>query len=211
MNEMTDAHFAQIERAIKHAKNILARFGYPDDIRTVMVVGFLSQNIEHHEAMLSLCRSGHVGSAFALARSIFEGVYRGMWINLCANAEQIASFNRDDRFPVNMTQMAKDIDAAYRAEGFFESLRSRGWESLCSYTHSGLLQLGRRFTQADVAPNYSEEEIYEVSTTTTTLILLLVGKFLAVQGHSAECLDAEALVDTYGPRSNQNADEVLPA
>ena len=36
------------------------------------VVGLVDQMIEHHEAILQLIRSGKVGSAFALAGSMFE-------------------------------------------------------------------------------------------------------------------------------------------
>ena len=38
----------------------------------------------------------------------------------------------------------------------------------------------------------------------TTVILLLVGKFLAVQGHDTDCREAEALIGTYGPAARQN-------
>ncbi len=65
--------------------------------------------------MLLLCRNGLLGSAFALGRSIVESMYRGMWINFCATDAQLAEFNRDDRFPVKMPQMAREIDVKYRA------------------------------------------------------------------------------------------------
>jgi len=45
------------------------------------VIGFIDQIIEHHESMLLLLRNGRTGSAFDLASSVVEGVYRGMWIN----------------------------------------------------------------------------------------------------------------------------------
>jgi hypothetical protein len=98
-----------------------------------------------------------------------------------------------------MPDMAKAIDEAYRAYGFFEDLRKRGWAALCSYTHSGMLQLGRRFREHKVQPNYDDREIYEATTTVTTCILLLAGKFLAYQNHAAECTAVEALVGIYGP------------
>jgi len=62
-----------------------------------------------------------------------------------------------------------------------------------------MLQLGRRFTGHNVQPSYSEAEILEVTTAATTLVLLLVGKFLAVQGHDSDCQQAEALTGSYGP------------
>ena len=162
------------------------------------MIGFIDQMIEHHDAMLLLIRSGKVGSAFALARSIVESMYRGLWINFCATDAEIQDFERSDGLPVTMTEMARAIDEKYRAVGFFEDLKNRSWRSLCSYTHTGLLQLGRRFTGVNLQPAYDEEAIREATTSVTTCILLLVGKFLAVQNHDAECLEAEGLVGTYG-------------
>ena len=199
MKPETEDHLQKIESAISEAGHILAQHDYPDDSRTVIVIGLLATMVEHHRAMLLLIRNGRVGSAFALARSIVESMYRGMWINACASNEQIQQFEGDDKFPVNMPDMAKAIDEAYRANGFFEDLRKRGWAALCSYTHSGMLQLGRRFREHKVQPNYDEREIYEATITVTTCILLLAGKFLAYQHHTAECKAVEALVEVYRP------------
>ena len=52
--------------------------------------------IEHHESMLLLLRNGKTGSAFALACSVVEGMYRGMWINFVATDVQIERFERTD-------------------------------------------------------------------------------------------------------------------
>ena len=199
MRPETEEHLQKVESAAAQANHILAQHDYPDNSRTVIVIGLLATMIEHHRAMLLLIRNGRVGSAFALARSIVESMYRGMWINACATDQEIQAFEADDKFPVNMLDMAKAIDEAYRAHGFFEDLRKRGWAALCSYTHSGMLQLGRRFREHKVQPNYDDREIYEATTTVTTCILLLAGKFLAYQNHAAECTAVEALVGVYGP------------
>jgi Family of unknown function (DUF6988) len=198
MEAATIALLAKTEEVIKQAKNILARHRYPMDLRTLMVIGFIDQMIEHHEAMLLLMRGNKVGSTFTLARSVVEGMYRGLWINFCATDAQIEDFEREDELPVNMSEMARAIDEKYRAEGFFEDFRQRCWASLCSYTHTGLLQLGRRFTGENLQPAYNDKEMQEAVTSVTTCILLLVGKFLAVQNHDAESREAEGLVGTYG-------------
>ena len=96
MNTETGEHLNRVERAIQEAKRLLAEHGYPDTPRTVVVVGLIDQMIEHHEATLLLIRNGKIGSAFALERSIFEGAYRGLWINFCAtDAEIHASMSCD--------------------------------------------------------------------------------------------------------------------
>jgi hypothetical protein len=199
MKPETEEHLKKVESAIAQANHILSTHTYPNDARTLMVAGLLSTMIEHHRAMLQLISKGLVGSSFSLARSIVESMYRGLWLNACATPQQIQSFDTDDKFPVNMTDMSKAIDAAYTAHGFFEDLKNRGWAALCSYAHSGMLQLGRRFTGDKVKPNYDEQEIYEVTTTVTTCILLLAGKFLAYQNHAADCTAVQALAGIYGP------------
>jgi hypothetical protein len=122
----------KVEAVIRQPKQLLARHGYPDDLRTVIVIGFIDQMVEHHEAMLLLIRNGKVGSAFALARSIIESMYRGLWVNFCGTDAQIRRFEQDDQLPVNMTEMAVPIDASYRAHGFFKNLKDCSWASLCS-------------------------------------------------------------------------------
>jgi len=197
----TTEHLNKTENAIREAKKLLAKHGYPDTPRTVIVIGFMDQMIEHHESMLLLVRNNKVGSSFVLARSIFESAYRGLWINFCASDSEIERFEKHDEFPVNMTDMARAIDAKYHGYGFFEGLKNRAWTALCSYTHTGMLQLGRRFTGHSVEPAYTDQEIFEATTSVTTCILLLIGKFLAVQNHPEDCKAAEALIYTYGPGS----------
>lgn len=198
MSPETTEHLNQVEAAVQQAKRLLATHGYPDDLRTVLVIGFVTQIIEHHEAMLLLIRAGKVGSAFALARAVVEGMYRGLWINFAATDTQVARFERRDEIALGMTELARAIDAAYHAEGFFEDFKIRSWDALNSYAHTGVLQLGRRFREHNVEPAYSDQEVYEVTTTVATCVLILASKFLAVQGHGGESRAVEDLIRTYG-------------
>lgn len=194
-----EAHLKQVEEPIRAAHEVLSRHEYPDDLRTVIVIALIDQMRENHEAMLLLIRSGKIGSAFALARSVVEGMYRGLWVNFCAKQEEIERFEREDKFPLPMPDLADAIDEKYQAGGFFEDLKKRGWATLCSYAHNGMLQLGRRFTGHKLEPSYTDGQILEVTTTVTTCILMLAGKFLAVQGHAEDSRQAEKLIESYGP------------
>lgn len=199
MKAETNEQIAQVERAIQATRALLSRHAYPDDLRTVIVAAFIDEVIEYHASVLLLVRSGMVGSAFALGRTVFESMYRGLWLNFCATEAEIQRFERDDEIELNMTDMAKAIDKCYRADGRFEDLKNRGWKALCSYTHTGLLQLGRRFTGQQLQPSYRDEEIVEITTTVTTCILLLVGRFFAAQNHPDEMKETEKLIESYGP------------
>lgn len=204
MIQETVKHLSKIETVIGEAKRLLSRHGYPDTLRTVILAGCLDQMIEHHEAMLLLIRNGKVGSAFTLARSIVESMYRGLWLNFCATDAQVEEFERKDELPLTMAQMADAIDDKYRAEGFFTDLKKRAWPALNSYTHTGMLQLGRRFTGHKVQPSYRDSEIMAVTTTMTTCILLLASKFLAVQNYPEDSREMERLLGTYGAAARQN-------
>src|SRR5712692_2495809 len=82
-------HLVKCEHAIQSAKPIIAKHEYPDDYRTMIVIGFISTLVEHHEAVLLLILRDIVGSAFALGRPIVEGTFRGLWLNVCATDEQV--------------------------------------------------------------------------------------------------------------------------
>jgi uncharacterized protein DUF6988 len=156
MTPETIEHLCQVEKAIEKPKAILSWQGYPDDRRTVITIAMVDQLIEHHGAILLLIRSGKVGSAFALARPVIEGMYRGLWINFCATDEQLQKFDETDELPLTMKELADEIDTKYLADGFFANLKQRSWKALCSYAHNGMLQLARRFTGHQLKPAYTE-------------------------------------------------------
>lgn len=184
------------------AKEILGRFRYPDDTRTVLVIGLLDQAIEHHTALLLLIRSNLVGSGFALLRSIVEIMIRGMWINFCATDEEVNRFVGRDRIPLTVDGMLNAIGDKYHAQRFFQELKRRGWKSLCSYAHTGVLQIARRFTGHTVSPTYSDAEIWRATGTATTWTLFLLAEFLAFQKHAEGCSEVRALMRTFPPPNN---------
>lgn len=214
MTPETTKHLSHVEAAIQKAKQLLAGHGYNADLRNLLVIAFIDQMIEHHESMLLLIRNGKVGSAFSLARSIFDSMFRGLWIGLCATDAQIADFEKKDELPVGMKAMAVAIDTATGdpadPHDFFADLKARGWSALCSYAHSGLLQLGRRFTGQNMQPCYSDGEIVEVTTSTTTCVLLLIGRFLVMQNQGEDARAAEGLIETYGEVARQAAQPNAP-
>lgn len=120
------------------------------------------------------------------------------WINFAATDLEVSRFERRDEIGMGMTELARAIDDAYHAEQLFEDLKTRSWDALNSYAHTGVLQLGRRFREHSVQPTYSDREIFEVSTTVTTCVVILASKFLAVQNHPEQSRLAERLVETYG-------------
>jgi Family of unknown function (DUF6988) len=199
MTNMIKEHLIRCEKAMQSAKPILGKHGFPDDHRTVTVIGFVSVLIEHQESILLLLMHEHPGSASALVRPLVEGAYRALWINLPATNEEVKTFNEKDKIDLKFGEIAAVLDRAYGTGDFFQDFKARTWKHLNSYTHGGMQQIGRRFVKHEVANNYTEEEMYEVTTTVTTIVLLAISFFLKNHGHVESGNEIQALLKTYGP------------
>lgn len=199
MTNELKAHLIRCEKAMQSAKPIIGKHGFPDDYRTVTVIGFISVLVEHQESVLLLVMHDKVGSASALVRPIVEGAYRGAWINLPATDDEVKKFNEKDKIDLEFGQIAGALDVAYGTGDFFQDFKNRAWKHLNSYTHGGMHQIGRRFTKHEVANNYTEVEIYEMTTMVTTCVLILISLFLKRQGHADSGKEIDALVESYGP------------
>jgi len=199
MTSALKAHLIRCEKAVQSTKPILAKHGFPEDYRTVTVIGFISVLIEHQESVLLLVMHDNVGSASALVRPIVEGAFRGLWINLPAKDEEVKKFNEKDKIDLEFGELATALDTAYSTGDFFQDFKTRTWKGLNSYTHGGMHQIGRRFVKHEVANNYSEDQIYEMTTMVTTMVLILTSFFLKKQGHVNLGDEIQALLETYGP------------
>jgi hypothetical protein len=193
-------HLSRCEIAMQSTKPILGKHSFPTDARTLTVIGFVSVLIEHQEAILLLVMHGMAGSASALVRPIVEGAFRALWINLPATDEEVKRFNEKDKIDLEFGEIATALDKAYNGVGdFFQDFKIRAWKHLNSYTHGGMQQIGRRFVKQEVANNYNEEEIYEMTTTVTTIVLLAISFFLKRHGHMDSGNEVQELLKTYGP------------
>jgi hypothetical protein len=199
MTDKLKEHLIRCESAMQSAKPILGRHGFPDDYRTVTVIGFISVLIEHQESILLLVISEKAGSASALVRPVVEGAYRALWINLPATDDEVKKFNEKDKIDLEFGEIAAALDKAYNTGDFFQDFKARTWKHLNSYTHGGMQQLGRRFVKHEVANNYTEQEIYEMTTTVTTIVLLAISFFLKKHGHTESGNEIQALLENYGP------------
>jgi hypothetical protein len=195
-------------------RDLLLRHKYAGTTKNMVLAAYVEIALEHHKAIWLLSESGLNGSALALVRLILDPYLRALWINKVATAEQIeqASRSRDElKFP-KMPKMRADIKKAYfgtsaskdaerteRAEQvdrFFELL-DEAWTTSCSYTHSGALQIGRRFTGDEVKPKYSEGAIAEALNLATVVLLLLLQMFFVSMECYEEVKEVQTLVRQY--------------
>jgi len=123
-------------------------------------MAYWSLAFEFHRAILSLIDQKFHGAAFALVRPMIETVIRAH-VTLMGS-EKVLKQVHDDKYRTNLATVGAEIDTAFGMEGFFQNYLTHSREALHSYTHAGLLQLGRRFKGTDLAANYREGEIIEV-------------------------------------------------
>jgi hypothetical protein len=178
------------EETVVDVKRILNADQTSDDRRSTLVVGLIDQAIEHHAAILLLLRSGLVGSAFALTRAVTEILVRGVWLTACATDDEVTRFADKDKIDSTFGELSEAIDKTCGLEHFAEFKRQT-WTTLNSYAHTGMLQIGRRFTGYVLVPSYTDGEKIEVLRAITACVLMLVRPFLARQGH----LDSAKKID----------------
>lgn len=193
MNQVSE-EISQSSRVNERLAEMRERHGYPQNHKNDQMMAYFDIISEHHQAISLLVKENLIGSSFALVRPIAETLYRAAWVNACASPQQLKQIVSDDDFdfPKDMMQQ---IDAAYSTQSFFRNLKRDTWNSMCSYTHSGLLQINRRFGGKDgyVGSNYSEAEILEVLRATTAMLIIIAILFFKSTGCEKEALEVEKI------------------
>jgi Family of unknown function (DUF6988) len=167
-------------------RQLFHRHQYPQDTKTFLLRAYVDIAIEHHDAIWLLAKCNLNGSAFAMVRLVYDAMFRAFWINKVATDEQIERAI-DDKLGFPLKKILAEIKRDYFSDGppdeaelfdsFLQPIKEKGWDAMCSFTHSGALQLARRFTGDELKPNYSEGAIAEVLGLVTVALLLLLHTF----------------------------------
>jgi hypothetical protein len=129
--------------------------------------------IEHHVAIVNLASARMYGSAFALLRAALEAFVRGAWLQRCATPEQLDAFVAKEELPTPFGALIDGIEAhADFSDKMLSQLKHSSWKGMNSYTHGGMLQLGRRIKGDTIEPNFGPEEVFEVLKASGTFALL---------------------------------------
>jgi hypothetical protein len=200
---------------------MFARQDYSSDIRTVLVIGCVDTALEHHHALWLLTDAKLYGSAFAFLRLMYEALVHALWLNKVACPEQIEEASRDEFYWPKMNKMHNQIKRAYfgpppdaqqqedkekaefaeSVDQLFERLKE-AWRIMNSYTHSGALQLGRRFAFDEVKPNYTEGEKAEVLNFANIALMTFTGLLLDSLGCERETRELRTLFIQYCAQFN---------
>lgn len=162
----------------------------PTGDRNILLLGYWSLVFDHFRGVLSLLSNKFCGSAFALVRPIVEATVRAHVVVIGSEDDLLKL--RNDEYRTNFGAVGKEMDAAFGTGEFFQHFLNGARVALHSYTHAGLLQIGKRFSGTDLMPNYSEAATIEVIRTTTSaafLVTNLVTKHFGFEDEWKKCND----------------------
>jgi hypothetical protein len=128
--------------------------------------------LEHHHAIVILLRERLNGSAFALVRNVYETYVRGVWFLHCATDKELSAFINNDELP----KIGVMLDAIEKvpefSAGTLTKVKASSWNAMCSYAHTGALQVQRWNTSDAIESRHSVEEIEEVLQHTNAVAML---------------------------------------
>lgn len=178
-----------------HLLQMLHRKGYASEDISNLLAAYTDIALEHHESIYLLINRKLYGSAFALVRPLYDTFYRAHWVCGCATKEEVHEICNNDSFQFpKMNDMVQSIDEKYASDTFFSSIKNSSWSAMCSYTHTGLLQISRRFKGNTIKPNYSEGEILEVLNSTSVVIIFITRLFFIATNQIPEVKETEKLI-----------------
>ncbi|MGQ9370942.1 DUF6988 family protein [Azospirillum sp. ST 5-10] len=126
--------------------------------RKRLAIGCYHASMEHQGAIHLLVKAGVYGSAFSLYRSVYESTIRGMWLEHCATEDEISRFKNDKPLPIG--DMISAIEGKVTAsQNVLSAIKAARWNDMCSFAHTGMQAILRRYKEGATELSYSEEEI----------------------------------------------------
>lgn len=125
------------------------------------------------------------GSALAMLRPMFEAYVRGRWL-LYAAADAAVDDAGRDKFPRDFGLLLRDLQTVDTALGpFLAKMKEANWSALCSFTHTGYLQIGARLTPAGLGYDHPERDLVQALGWADFVATLVVGDFANLAGQAA--------------------------
>ncbi|HKI51610.1 MAG TPA: hypothetical protein VJ995_06020 [Geothermobacteraceae bacterium] len=178
-------------------RHLVTSYEYPTDKKSQTLVAYHSILAEHHSAIFLLIQNDLCGSAFALARPVYEILYRAHWVAACADEKQIEGIFEDkDIFP-KMHDLVSQIDSAFNTGDFWRTIKKNSWSPMNDYTHSGIRQIGRRFKDNQVNQNYETGEILELLNGSNIALLLIANLFFSFFKKEYACSEVQEIILNY--------------
>ncbi len=153
--------------------------------------GLLHLSLEHFGSIVILVEKNLNGSASALIRLQYEALIRGVWYQYCASDVQVERFSAGKN-PPDIKTMINSIEAKLEFKNkAFTYVHESSWVTMNGYTHGGIEQIQRRYSDTEIKSRFTDEERKDLvisscaialTATTHTSIMLgnieLAGEFI---------------------------------
>ena len=150
--------------------------------RQTLLIGYFDVCMEHIQSIHVLTRVKLFGSTFALLRPFYETYYRALWMLKFATDTEVGGIATGTFTFPNMGGKIKELDTIYTGTDFFKNLKEDSWSAMCDYTHTGNLQLSRRWSGDELKPSYRDSEVIEVIKGSE--IILLMFAYVVLKEHN---------------------------
>jgi hypothetical protein len=136
------------------------------------------------------------GSAFALLRSAYEGLIRGLWLLHCAEERQLSDFIADKAELPWLASLVESVEKKHPSfgAGYLSNIKKEAWSAMCSFAHTGGLQVIRRIKAGEISPDYSDGECIEVLRATRVFALLAAMEISAIASREDLCREVVGLL-----------------
>lgn len=121
-------------------------------------VAILQLSLDLADAILVLLEANLPGPALTLARPLFEGYVRGVWLTEFASDYEVEKFNSGKCLQFYELLNAIGNDEA-TGGAWIHANKKANWDSFNDLTHGGSEHVKRRCTEDAVEANYPESEL----------------------------------------------------
>jgi hypothetical protein len=147
-------------------------YSFTSSERSRAAFGCFALTQDHNDAVLILCEREMYSSALSLARVVYEACIRGLWLLQCASDTEVSAFLAGKEPPkIKILLSAIEKVPGYTG-GEMALAHTQRWSDMCSFTHTGVLQVQRWNTEAAVEPNHDPKEVESLLAFTGGLALI---------------------------------------
>lgn len=169
----------------------------PGSLKNTIMLAYVDILLEHHESFRILLEKGQCGTALALMRPIYDTLFRFLWVFACASEDQVKEIGTSDSF-IFPNDMMVQIDNQLSTDGYFQAIKKAKWKIMCSFTHSGKLQLLGRVSGSHIRPSYTKNQLQEAAHHVDIALLLIARPFFYVHGAAEGVKAVDTLMKEYG-------------
>lgn len=130
-------------------------------MRHKLAFTFFEIALDHHTAIVLLCREHLHSSSFALARTMFDATWQGAWVAFAAPWDMLDQFTKG-KFDPKPGSCIKVLEKKQLMAPLLSRIYKEGFATLSNYTHVGHLQVQRWLGEDEISPRHTTEELAEL-------------------------------------------------